>query len=246
VRRVVIALAAVLAVTLGVVQLGSMAVYGDLARPPAFPALLPPRLGIALGRRLGSARAPASLRIAYAQGLLHRGESAAAAAVVASLPDGIDAADLRGQLAEIRGDPKTALTAYAHAGDFERAQRLIENRVSTGRLAEAARFERDLANALTGDGQAAVRARALWRLGQITQLEAVADADQRPAFERAALDLYVQALAIAPNEETYLLAAGQQALTIGDKEAAARYYRRALDAVPNSADARAGFDRARL
>jgi tetratricopeptide (TPR) repeat protein len=86
-------------------------------------------------------------------------------------------------------------------------------------------------------------------LGQIVQERAAAqstatrDAERR-ALERRALDWYERALTLAPNEETYLLAAGQQALTLGDKAAARGYYLRALEAVPNSADARAGLQRA--
>jgi tetratricopeptide (TPR) repeat protein len=246
-RGVLIGLAAAVCALLGIVQLTSMAVYGDLAHPPAVPALLPPRLGLALARRLGGAYAPPGLRTAYAQALLHRGDTAAAAAIVATLPDGIAAAELRGQLAQARNDPDAALADYARAGDFERAQGLIDERLASGRVADAARFERELTAALTGGGQAAVRARALWRLGQITQFQAAADPDaQRQArLERSALVSYEQALAIAPNEETYLLAAAQQALTLGDKPLAIRYYTRALDAVPASADARAGLERAR-
>ena len=51
---------------------------------------------------------------------------------------------------------------------------------------------------------------------------------------------YERALALAPNEETYLLAAGYQSLVNGDTASAARLYARAAAVVPNSADAFAG------
>jgi tetratricopeptide (TPR) repeat protein len=244
-RPALIALGIVGAGVLGAVQFASMSLYGDLANVPAVPALLSPGWGIVLASELASPRAPAALRAAYAQALIHRGQTDAAAMVIAGLPAGTAAAELSGQLAETRGQPTTALAAFARAGDLERAQRLIDDRVDAGQLDDAARYEQNLADTLTGNGQAAVRARALWRLGQITQLQAQAAPAQRAALERAALDLYEQALAAAPNEETYLLAAGQQALTLGDKPLAIRYYLRALDAVPDSADARAGLLRAR-
>jgi tetratricopeptide (TPR) repeat protein len=82
---------------------------------------------------------------------------------------------------------------------------------------------------------------ALWRRGQLEEAAAVAQPAARAARETSALRFYERALALAPNEETYLLAAGRQALTLGDRMRARAYYRRALDAVPGSADARAGL-----
>jgi tetratricopeptide (TPR) repeat protein len=234
----VIALGVATAGLLGVIQLASMAAFGDLAQPPAVPSVLP-------GASLGAAGVPAVARAAYAQALVHRGADAAAAAIVATLPDGVESADLRGQLAELQGRPIDAERAYVRAGDFERAQRLIDARVDAGLPAEAARDERALLAALTGVGRAGVRARALWRLGQISQIEAQAEPARRVELERASLGLYDAALALAPNEETYLLAAGQQALTLGDRARAASYYARALGAVPDSADARDGLARSR-
>ena len=224
----------------------SMAFYGDLAQRPSVPALVPPAVGVALAGPLGAPYMPAVLRTAYAAALLHRGDRAAAA-IIAGLPDNADTADLRGQVAELAGDPQAALAAYARAGDFERAQRLIDASANAGRIADAARLERVLVDALTGAGQVAVRAVALWRLGQITQAQSqtLRDAARRIMLERASLGFYERALMLAPNEETYLLAAGEQALTLGNRAAAAGFYSRALAAVPDSADARAGLIRAR-
>jgi tetratricopeptide (TPR) repeat protein len=232
---------------MGVVQAAAMALYGDLAHKPALPALLPPALGMALARPLGSRRAPALLRAAYAQALLHRGARAAAAAIVADLPDGAAAADLRGQLAEVSGDPARALPYYVAARDFERAQQLIDVDDANGGVSGDMALEQQLVLALSSDADAGGRARALWRLGQLTEEETRASASRAAsmALSRRALGWYERALALAPNDETYLLAAGQQALTVGDKAAATRYYERALDAVPNSAAARNGLDRAR-
>jgi tetratricopeptide (TPR) repeat protein len=219
-----------------------MAMYGDLARPPAVPALLPPALGVALGRALAAPPAPAFARAAYAQALLHRGDPGAAA-IVDGLPAGPAAAELRGQLAEARNDPGEALRQYAQARDFERAQRLIDTYDDAEHLLEATRLETELAGALSGAADAGVRARALWRLGQMWYQQSVRGPVPDAALGRRALDAYIQALQIAPNDETFLLAAGEQELMLGDKAAAARYYQRALDAVPNSADARAGLAR---
>ena len=244
-RRALILSVVPVVVLLGLIQSASMALYGDLARWPAVPALLPPALGEKLARPLRARWAPPALRAAYAQALLHRGNAGAASAIVATLPDLPAVADLRGQLAELVPDSPAALAAYVRAGDFERAQRLIDIRVAAGDNVAAAGLERELVDALSGTGRAPVRARALWRLGQITQVRSTADPERRTALARESLGYYEQALTIAPNEETYLLAAGQQALTLGYKSAATRYYQRALEAVPDSADARAGLVRAR-
>jgi tetratricopeptide (TPR) repeat protein len=243
-RVALIACASGLAVLLGCVQFASMAFYGDLAQPPAIPALLSPALGSALARPLRSPRAPAFLRGAYAQAVLHRGDAAAAEAIVMQLPAGPGTADLRGQLAERRGDPAGAIEWYVRARDFERAQRLIDGYDRPAQIGQAGQLEARLVEALGNSADAGVRARALWRLGQLTQARAVVEPAAAQAFERRALGCYERALQLAPNEETYLLAAGQQALTLGDKRAALGYYQRALDAVPNSADARAGLQRA--
>lgn len=248
-RAALIGCGGVLAALLGWVQLASMAFYGDLARPPALPALLPAAVGSVLAAPLGSPRAPGFLRVAYARALLHRGDSAAAQTIVAQLSAGPEVADLQGQLAQRRGDGAAAIEWYARARDFERAQQLIDAVDAAAHIAQAGELEARLVASLGGNADAGVRARALWRLGQIVQERAAAqstatrDAERR-ALERRALDWYERALALAPNEETYLLAAGQQALTLGDKAAARGYYLRALEAVPNSADARAGLQRA--
>jgi tetratricopeptide (TPR) repeat protein len=243
-RRALIAAGGCAVLLLAVVQLASMALYGDLAQPLSAPALIPPALGIALARPLGSPAAPAVLRSAYARALLHRGDAAGAAAIVAGLPDAPGTDDLRGRLAELHGDPAAALPFYVRARDFERAQRLIDADEAAAGPARAAALEARLVAILGAAADAGVRARALWRWGQLTQGIAYADPADRGAAHRA-MALYERALELAPNEETYLLAAGRQALTIGDKAAARGYYERALEAVPNSADARAGLEQAR-
>ena len=64
---------------------------------------------------------------------------------------------------------------------------------------------------------------------------------RKRAYWRDAETSYERALALAPNEETYLLAAGFQSLANGDAAAAARFYTHAAEVVPNSADAYAGL-----
>ncbi len=243
-RSTVMLIAGIVSIVFGAVQVESMALYGDLAQAPALPALVPPGWGRVFDDELRSTRVPSGVRAAYAKALLHRGDVAGATTIVGGLPPGREADDLRGQLAALVGRSGDAFAAFARAGDFERAQALIDARADT---AEAVRGEAALVAALDGPGEEAVRARALWRLGQLMQVESRTRRDpaERMRLERAALDEYDRALALAPNEETYLLAAGEQALTIGARARALGYYERALTVVPASADARAGLQRAR-
>jgi Flp pilus assembly protein TadD len=95
---------------------------------------------------------------------------------------------------------------------------------------------------LRGDPSAGeVTGQAWWRLGQLQAAQGDRDPSQRAATGREAETSYERALALAPNEETYLLAAGYQSLANGDRAAATRWYTRAAEVVPNSADAFAGL-----
>jgi tetratricopeptide (TPR) repeat protein len=229
------------------VQLAFMSLYGDLAQPPALARVIPPALGAVLLRPLASGGAPASWRAAYARAILHRGDIAGARAIVGTLAPSADRSELAGAIAERSGAPTAAARAYLEARDVEHAQALVDALERAGRLDAATALEADLAAHSTGAVDEENHARVLWRLGQFTEMQALrlppAAARQKA---RESLRLYDEALALAPSDETFLLAAGQQALTLGDHIAAAGYYQRALDAVPNSADARRGLERARL
>lgn len=234
IRIVVVIVAFGLVVVLGAVQLASSAAYGDLAArlslPAALhaadPALLRPLLGDA------SARAAAAL---------HDGDLAGAERLIATLPDDARTADLRGQLAQAHGERDAAIAQYVRAGDVTRAQALIDGIVAT-EPARALADQRLLVAALRDDpGAGEVTGQAWWRLGQLQAAEGYRDPAHRAATGREAETSYERALALAPNEETYLLAAGYQSLANGDRAAAARWYTRAAEVVPNSADAYAGL-----
>ncbi|MFN2462017.1 MAG: hypothetical protein ABR591_15270 [Candidatus Velthaea sp.] len=244
-RAVTIALA-VAAILAGGMQLAATAFYGDLAQPPAVPRLVPPALGIALARPLGELPFPAVVRAAYARALLHRGDAAGAQRIIDRLPPIADRFEVAGMIAEQRGDFDGAAQEYLQARDVEHAQALADELDRAGRLDDALTLQRALVERSTGLVDAENHARALWRLGQLLQERAAsASAAARRPLERESMRAYDAALALAPSDETFLLAAGQQSLTLGDRTAAERYYRRALDAVPNSADAKRGLERLR-
>lgn len=234
-RVVPVLLAVVVAAVLGAVQLASSAAYGDLAARPSLPAALHAIAPGLLRPLLGPASAQAAAAI-------HNGDLASASRLLETLPaDDPTAADLRGRLAEARRDDRAAIAAYVRAGDVVRAQTLIDA-LAHDDPAAALTDQRALVDGLRGDGSAAeVTGQAWWRLGELEALAGYRDPAHRAADWREAEAAYERALSYAPNEETYLLAAGYQSLANGDAAAAARWYARAAEVVPNSADAYAGL-----
>jgi tetratricopeptide (TPR) repeat protein len=224
----------VVAAVLALVQLASSAAYGDLATRPSLPAALhaldPGLLRPFLGGTL-----------AQAQAALHLGDLGRAATFVQALPAGGDRDDLQARIAAARGDRDGALAAYVRAGDVVRAQALIDA-LASGDARRAVAAERALLARLDDDPNAAeVTGQAWWRLGQLQALVGYQRPAEKSASWRDAEASYERALAYAPNEETYLLAAGYQSLANGDAAAAQRWYARAAQVVPDSADAYAGL-----
>jgi len=229
----------------GYVQVAALGLYGDLATTPSFPSLISRLVGERLARPFAGAALPASLRAAYARALAHRGDDAGALAIATGLPSGSTRSEILGIIDLHRGDAAQAVRAFIAAGDAERAQGIIDARDAAGDLARATQLEGELSVAALVRGNREVRARTLWRLGVLQQHESYVarDAPTRTKLARAALASYLAALELAPNDETFLLAAASQNVLLGDRHAARDFYARALEAVPDSADARAGLVR---
>ncbi len=234
IRTVVVVVGLGIAALLGAVQLASSAAYGDLAVRPSLPAMLHDHVPTLFRPLLGNARA-------RAEAAVHDGDLAAAERLAAALPNDAETADVRGRIAAARGERDAAVQFYVRAGDVVRAQALIDALATTQpdrALADQALLvaaHQDDANA----GEA--RGEAWWRLGQLQAAAGYRDAAQRASYWRKAETSYERALALAPNEETYLLAAGFQSLANGDVAASSRWYAHAAEVVPNSADAYAGL-----
>lgn len=234
IRTAVFVAALALAALLGAVQLASSAAYGDLAVRPSLPAALHDRVPMLFRPLLGGARARAGAAV-------HNGDVATAERLAAALPDDAETADLRGRIAQAHGDRAAAVQQYVRAGDVVRAQALIDELATTDpdrALADQAL----LVAAHQNDASAGeVTGEAWWRLGQLQAAAGYRNEAKRTAYWRQAEASYERALALAPNEETYLLAAGFQSLANGDVPAATRWYTHAAEVVPNSADAYAGL-----
>jgi tetratricopeptide (TPR) repeat protein len=221
--------AAALIAVLGVVQLASTAAYGDLATRPSFPALLHEAAPGLLRPFLGGPRA-------QAVAALHDGDLVRAGTLLERLPDDKETADLRGRLAEARGQREAAIRQYVKAGDVVRAAALIDT-LAQNDPAAALLEQRRLVAALPGDASADDVSGDAWtRLGQLQTLAGYHDPAHRAAFWHDAQRAYEHALGLAPNDETYLLNAATQALGNGDTADALRWFRRADEVQPNSPD----------
>jgi tetratricopeptide (TPR) repeat protein len=216
------------------VQIASSAAYGDLAVRGSLPAVLHAIDPWLLRPVLGGAGARAAAA-------LHNRDTAEASALVAGLPDDAESADLRGRLLEWEGDRDGAIAAYVRAKDFTRAQGLIAAEGGHD-IERALRDQQRLVAALSADPNASeVTGEAWWRLGQMQASAGYGDLAAQPYYWREAEKSYEHALELAPNEETYLLAAGYQSLANGDAAASLQFYRRAAEVVPNSVDAWVGL-----
>jgi len=127
------------------------------------------------------------------------------------------------------------LTVRAHVDALDKA----------GDYRGALALDRSLVARLEGDrlDQVAL-ADALWRLGQLDAEVGYVEPPKRRAQWRAALADYERALQLEPLSETMLLAAANQALLNGDRDASLQYFQRAIAVDPGSAEAREGLHRA--
>lgn len=221
-------------VVLGAVQVASSAAYGDLAVRPSLPAMLHDAAPRLLRTLIGGPKARAAAA-------LHDGDLDEAERLLSGVRDDAEVADLRGRIAEGRGQRDAAVDAYVRAGDVLRAQALIDG-ISSVDLQRALGYQERLVAGLRGDPSAAeVLGEAWWRLGQLQAAAGYRNPAERSRYWRDAQLSYEQALELAPNEETYLLAIAYQSLANGESGASLRYYQRAAEVVPNSLDAWVGL-----
>lgn len=237
--RVLVAAAIVLAVLAAAVQAGASALYGELGTPGSLPHRIAGNWPFAVAERLGLEQLP-PLRTGFARAAVFRGDDAEAQRLLASLGDSPDADDLRGRLALHQGDTADALRWFARAGDFVSARATIDElaaRDPQAAYAVVRGFDERLSHGVTSPE---IDAEVIWREGQIAAAIAYAQPAQSARYNRLALADYARALALAPNEETYLLAFGYQALVVGEPVRSQAAYDSAVRVVPDSVDAYVG------
>lgn len=238
-RGPLLALAVAVAVVALAAQLVADGLYGALAVAPSLPRVLAGDWPFDLAARTGLDRL-GPVRIELARGAIVRNEPARAAALLAPLADSPDVIDLRGRTALLAGDPALALRDFAAAGDFIAAQTAIEALGARDPRA-ALTIVRDFEQRLAAGGSAPeIAAEVDWREGVIAAAAAARYPEQSASYERTAVDAFARALALAPNDEKYLLNYAFAALRNGDAEVALRTYERAAEVVPDSVDAFVG------
>ena len=243
-RLVGLVLAGVLALSLGVEQAVASVALRDDARRPAWVRYVPAGLAARVDGLDPGLPLPPVLRLVLARRALAAGDFGLLAAHVARLPASRDRAELEGALADRRGDAAAAVADYLAAGDLDDVERRIEALAASGRGDEALRLQHAAIAAAEADpAQIGNVPEAYYRLGLLEQELAyrIPDPGARGEPQRRSLEAYRKAVALAPLESRYLLAAGNEAINLDDLDTALGFFQRARDVDPSSADALAGF-----
>jgi tetratricopeptide (TPR) repeat protein len=233
-------LALVALLALCVLQLGSMAALRAAGAPESLVAHLPIPAGTA--DHLLACVPSRAARLLLASLAVRRGDAALAAERIAQLPPSHDRDELMARLHELRGERDAALRAYLAAGDVAVLATHVDALDRTGdyRAARALQ-ERIVARLMDDPTRPDALADAWWKLGQLDAETGYREPPRRTPWMRRAMRDYERAIALAPLAERYLIAAGNGALDLGDRQLAAFYFRRTLDADPTSALAFVGL-----
>lgn len=233
---------------LACVQLASDSIFSQSAARASLPAKIPETLGIAIYSAIERAAPAPYVEAMLAQAALNQRDLARAQIVAERMPPSPAREELLGKIARARRDEVAAQRHFIAAADA------FAIRAETTRLAKtdpmaAYRLELAMRDRLaTAATLPDLLADAYWRLGILaTQLgyRAHSVTTRRQWFATGMQD-YVQAVALSPISEKYLIAAGSQALNLHNPMAAIQYFRRATNQNPASADAYAGLGVAAL
>ena len=244
VRILVAGALAVLALALGLEQALAGIALRDDARRPAWMRYVPAGLALRVDRLDPALPLPATLRLVLARRALAAGAFDLVAAHVARLPASRDRAELSGALAEQRGDVANAVRFFLEAGALDDVERRVAALADAGRGAEALRLQRAAIAAAEHDpAQAGNVPEAYYQLGLLEQELAyrIPDIGARDEPQERSFAAYRKAVELAPLEIRYLLGAGNEAINVGDLDAALGFFQRARDSDPRNAEALAGF-----
>lgn len=220
------------AAALGLVQLGSDAIFARAGEPQSLPAHLQPALGVAIYRTIDRA-APAPYADAMlARAALDAGNVSQARAYAKRLPPSAVRDDLLAQAAAMRGDTRTAEAYFVRAGDIEAISRTVAA-MTDSNPAGAYALEAALLGRLRRSGtHPDAVAEAHWELGELAW---------RQQKQQLAMQNYNRAIALSPLSEKYLLSAGFAAYQMKNVAGAQRDFARVLSQNPASAEAYAGM-----
>lgn len=231
VRAVLTGVAIAAALLLGIVQFASEAILAQAGQPHSLPARLHPAAGEAIYRGIARIAQAPFVDGMLARAALESGQIAQAQQYAQKLPDSATRDDLLGQVAQARGDDRTAEQYFVRAGDIEAIDRAVAALERTN-PAYAYALEYGLMQRLQRSGtHPDAVAEAYWELGRLAWMQS----------ERAlAMRNYDRAIALSPLSEKFLISAGFTSYAMRDYDASQRYFMRALGVNPASADAYAG------
>jgi tetratricopeptide (TPR) repeat protein len=243
--RILVAVAlAALALALGLEQALAGIALRDDARRPAWMRYVPASLATRVDRLDPALPLPATLRLVLARRALAAGALDLVAAHVARLPASRDRAELSGALADRHGDVETAVRFFLEAGDLDDIERRVAALANSGRGDSALRLQRAAIAAAERDpAQAGNLPEAYYQLGLLEQELAyrIPDIGARGEPQERSFAAYRKAVELAPLEIRYLLGAANEAINVGDLDAALGFFQRARDSDPRNAEALAGF-----
>ena len=216
------------------IQLASDSLYAQGASPGAFPTWIPERFGLAVYGALDRVAPARYVESALARAALADGDLGAAERHALKLPPDSVRNGLLAQVAAARGENVLAYEYAFAAPDTQSVQDAIERVRAKDPVAAYGLEERfrDRLAALETHPDAV--ARAWWMLGEIA-------ASMPGAWQTRAYVDYATAARLAPLDVENVLSAANEAVTLSRWSDAQRWYARALDVNPASADAIAGL-----
>jgi tetratricopeptide (TPR) repeat protein len=228
---VLVAIAAIIALALGAMQLGSDAIFARAGEPASLPAHLPSAAGVAI-YRAASRIAPAPyIDTMLARAALDRGDLTQAQQYALRLPASARRDDLLARIAQARGQDDVAQRYFVRAADIEAIDSAVRGLASRD-PARAYALESALMRRLRAGGtHPDFVAEAYWQMGTLAWSQ---------SKRQLAMQDYGEAVQLSPLSEKYLLSAGFAAYELRQDRAAKRYFTRVIGVDPASADAYAG------
>jgi tetratricopeptide (TPR) repeat protein len=188
---------------------------------------------------------PEELRRVLAAGALARGDVARASRFAQTLRPGADRSALEGAIAQARGDDAGAIADYLAAGDLARLEDFTAAIAAHGDYTHALRLQAQTIATLQRTGaQNDTIAEAYYRDALLLQANAYARGATTPAgtaLEVRSQAAYARAAALAPLEERYLIALGNQDLNLGRLDAARATFTHLRDLDPGSVEGLTGL-----
>ena len=204
---------------------------------------MPPSFGLAVYRALDRVAPAAYVVSTLAAYDLSTGETAGALREAIRLPASPTRDELLARIARAQGNEALALEYFLAAPDVNAvdaaAQALAVGSPAAGYALETL-LERRLSLLTTHPDDVA---ETYFRLGQLANRQAwreIPDSKSQGAWLYRGMRDFRAAVDLAPLSDKYLIVAANQAMLLGDLDGAQRYFARAIDANPGSADAVAG------